>query len=89
MKSPDDKLTLKLRRASIKRAKAMAKERGTSLSRLVEEYFDQIAPPSPLVSDESHHPIVDSLAGILKGLPADFDWKKDRNERLLKRYGYE
>jgi len=89
MKNIDEKLTLKLKRESIGRAKAAAKQRGTSLSRMVEEYFDLIAPPAPSAKDGSSHPIVDSLAGIIKNLPADFDWKKDKQERLLKKYGYE
>ena len=88
MKSPDEKLTLKLRRSSIERAKVVAKKRGTSVSRLVEEYFNLIAPPPPVAKEGSEHPIVDSLAGSVKHLPADYDWKQDRVERLMKKYGY-
>ena len=88
MKTPDEKLTLKLKRSSIARAKAEAKKRGTSVSRMVEEYFDHIAPPAPSAKEGSSTPITDSLSGIVK-LPADFDFKKERVKYLMKKYGYE
>jgi hypothetical protein len=90
MKTPDEKLTLKLKRSSIARAKVAAKQRGTSVSRMVEEYFDHIAPPAPSAHEGSSlTPIVDGLVKMAQGrsLPAGFDWKKDKEERLLKRYG--
>jgi hypothetical protein len=88
MKSRDEKLTLKLDGGVIARAKALAKKRGTSVSRMVEEYFSEISPAAPSAREGSSHPIVDSLAGIVK-VPANFDWKKERTKYLLKKYGYE
>jgi hypothetical protein len=88
MKTPDEKLTLKLKRSSIARAKAEAKKRGTSVSRMVEEYFDHISPPAPSAKEGSDTPIIDSLILGVKSVP-DFDWKEERTKYLLKKYGYE
>ncbi len=85
MKMPDDKLTLKLKRDSIKRAKAFAKKQGTSLSRMVEDYFDQISPSVPVAADDDISPEIKALIGVIS-LPKDHDWKKDYQEHVIKKY---
>jgi hypothetical protein len=83
MKSPDDKLTLKLQRDSIQRAKAFAKTHGTSLSRLVEDYFDQISAPE--VADAELPKNILSLMGILKA-PKNFNPRQEYREHIIKKY---
>jgi len=79
----DTKLTLKLNNGIVNRAKEYAKEQGTSLSRMVEAYFDSLTKKDkkkPKIS-----PLVKSLSGVIK-LPEDYDYKKDYAEYLAKKY---
>ncbi len=80
----DAKLTLKLDSEVIERAKAYAEQRGESLSRLVESYFDG------LTKGEQAEPrrlsgVVAELAGILAGSQIE-DEKEAYAEYLLKKY---
>lgn len=60
-----NKLTLRLDDSLIKRAKKRAKQKGTSVSQMVADYFALIeADQSP--SNQKLPPITASLAGILK-----------------------
>ena len=70
MKTPDEKLTLKLKRDSIQRAKAWAKQRGTSVSRMVEDYFDHVAPPSPVAAELGISANLRSLIGKIQARDA-------------------
>jgi hypothetical protein len=58
------KLTLRLEEELIKKAKALAEQRGKSLSKLVAEYFKYITSKEP-VSEKELPPIVKSLSGSL------------------------
>ena len=80
----DTKLTLKLDREAIERAKHYAERRGLSLSRVVESYFLRLTeleePPQ-----ERLQGVVAELAGVLKG--ADIgDPKEEYTDYLLKKY---
>jgi hypothetical protein len=86
MKMPDEKLTLKLKRSAIARGKAVAKRRGTSVSRMVEDYFESIGGEAPSAADGAYSPRLKSLMGLLK-VPDDFDWKEERAKGLMQKYG--
>jgi hypothetical protein len=77
------KLTLKLDNDVISRAKKYARERKTSLSKMIESYLDYVTKPEP--DDSEITPLVKSLSGIIS-LPEDYDYKKDRTEYLVKKY---
>jgi hypothetical protein len=59
------KLTLSVDEKVIERAKRFAERRGTSVSRLVEQFLDILArPPKPEPEDDT--PVLRQLRGILK-----------------------
>ena len=63
------KLTLRMEKDVIERAKAYAKERGTSVSKLVEKYFVAWISPQPDEDKDGRSqqaPITHSLVGYLK-----------------------
>jgi hypothetical protein len=62
-----DKLTLRLDQKLINRAKKHAKEQGTSVSKLVANYFEALESPQKGRFEEALPPITKSLAGVLKG----------------------
>lgn len=80
----DTKLTLKLDKSHIDRAKAYATRHNTSLSSLVEKYFVFLA-NSESIDDFAISPTVKKLSGILK-LEPDFDLKKEKTDRLREKY---
>ncbi len=72
------KITLYSDEALIDRIKAYAKEKHTSVSALTEAFFRS------LLEKESHAPITDSLAGILKESDIDIEsYRKHLEERYL------
>ena len=76
------KLTLSIEEEKIKKIKQYSKEEGISISKIVEESIDKlIAKSSTKKLDAS------KLIGILGKAPKDFDWKKERTEYLMKKYG--
>ncbi|MDP5169254.1 MAG: DUF6364 family protein [Bacteroidia bacterium] len=78
----DAKLTLKLDKDTIDRAKEYAQRQNISLSRLVEAMLDS------LTSEKEKgkiSPNVQQLIGVLD-LPEDFDYKEDRAAYLTKKY---
>lgn len=77
------KLTLKLNNTIIEQAKAYAKNKNTSLSKLIESYLG-------LLLDETNDnqeitPLVKSLSGVIN-LPKNVDYKKDYKKHLLNKY---
>lgn len=78
----DTKLTLKLNGHVIEQAKIYAKEKNTSLSKLVESYLTLLMNP-----DEKNDvtPLVKSLSGIID-FPKNYDPEKDYKVHLLKKY---
>ena len=83
------KLTLLLRKDVIERAKEEALQRGTSLSRMIEDLLEaamaRVSAKKPKRKKRSH-PSVERLRGIIS-LPPGFDYKKDRAEYLAKKHG--
>lgn len=80
----DKKLTLSLNQGIIERAKRYAKSNNTSLSKMIEAYFDSLTR-----TDESEGikitPLVRSLSGVIE-LSKDFDYKKARSKHLQKKH---
>ena len=79
----DTKLTLKLDQLVIEKAKVYAKNRHTSLSRLIENYLLEVT--DDVNSDEKITPLVKSLSGIID-LPEDDNHKKDYADFLFNKY---
>lgn len=80
----DTKLTLKLDKEIIEKAKHYASEKKLSLSRLIENYLNS------LTSDKENNdiqisPFVKSLSSGIK-IPADYDYKKERADYLEQKY---
>jgi threonine synthase len=84
MKPTDVKLTLKLKQASIKKAKAYAKSHQESLSRLVERYFDSVSEP-PATYEAGITPLVKELSGVAP-LKKGADEKKLYSDYLAGKY---
>jgi len=80
----DTKLTLKLEKLYIEKAKKYAARQNTSLSDLVEKYFafltDVDASGNDLIS-----PSVKQLSGVLK-LEPGFNLKREKTRRLSEKY---
>jgi hypothetical protein len=72
------KLTLSVDEKVIERAKRFAEKRGTSVSRLVEQYLDLLARPPKLKEDP---PVLRQLRGILKKGDS-----KDYRRHLVEKY---
>ncbi len=80
------KLTLTIEKEVIQVAKAYAKDKGQSLSDLVENYFKLITNERrPLKSDELS-PRIKRLRGIIKN-DENLDYQQILTEELLKKYG--
>ena len=80
------KLTLTIEKEVIKIAKAYAKDKGQSLSKMVENYFKFIAQDNLEVSEKQLSPKVRKLRGIIK-TDDNFDYKEILTEELSKKYG--
>ena len=77
------KLTLKINKRTIERAKKLAADRKTSVSKLVENYLELIS--SDKKEEVKITPLVKSIAGVIK-LPKDYDYKKDFANYLEKKH---
>jgi hypothetical protein len=80
----DTKLTLKLDKHVIERAKLYARHRGTSLSRVVEGYFLGLTRDEDSAARELTG-IVAELAGVLKGKDVDVS-KQGYADYLVRKY---
>lgn len=80
------KLTLTIEKEVIEIAKKYAKEKGQSLSEIVENYFKFVAAKRVNVKEKHLSPKVRKLRGIVK-LDDDLDSKKILTEELSKKYG--
>lgn len=78
----DTKLTLKLDQEVIERAKTYAKEKNTSLSKLIESYLSLLVFSK---NEEEISPIVKSISGVME-LPENYDVKKEYKKHLIKKY---
>lgn len=78
----DSKLTLKLDKRTIEKAKKYAKANKTSLSRMVESYLHSLTSSSSV--DQEVTPLVDSLTGVIK--IEESDYKKGYTDYLSEKY---
>ena len=77
------KLTLTIEQSVIKRAKSYAKEKGHSLSEIIENYLKTITIEQKPIEKVS--PITKSLRGSFKA-PIDFDYKEELSKALSEKY---
>lgn len=82
----DTKLTLKLDKDIIEKAKIYAAKQKISVSSIVESYLNAIT--SDKKNDESLEisDFVKNLSLENGGIPSDFDYKKDRQDYLTNKY---
>lgn len=73
----DKKLTLSLNQKVIEQAKIYAKRNGTSLSKMIESYFQSITNSEQDETEIEITPLVESLCGVGE-LPDGFDYKNSR-----------
>ena len=83
----NSKLTLKLNKGSIERAKRYAKKHNQSLSVLVEKYFNLISEKEKNTETEIS-PNVMELSGIIK-LDKDYNIKSEYGKHIEEKYGKE
>ena len=76
------KLTLSVDGGVVKRAKRYASKRGTSVSRLVEQYLELLSKPAPR-EDEAVTPLLKQLRADLKGVTFDIS---DYHKYLERKY---
>ena len=76
------KLTLRMDQSLIRKAKVEAQRRGKSVSRMVAEYFDSLAPRFTV--PEHLPPVTSSLLGVLKDKSvSESDYKRHLREKHL------
>jgi len=80
----DKKLTLSLNQQIIDKAKKYAKSNGTSLSKMIESYFQTLTSKLDKEDDIQISPLVESLCGVGE-LPENFEYKKARSKYLDKK----
>ncbi len=81
----ETKLTLRLNKNVIERAKNYARSHNISISKIVESYLDSITKQKEEKKKVSITPLVESLSGVID-LPADFDYKKEYRDYLEEKY---
>ena len=79
----DTKLTLKLDKEIINRAKLYAESKKISLSKLIESYLQLLTKESSTKDNIS--PLVESLSGVIE-LPKNYNDKVDYTDYLTKKY---
>jgi hypothetical protein len=78
----DSKLTLKLNKNVIQRAKQYAKENNMSLSRMIESYLQAVTLKK--INNAKISPLVESLTGVIE--PENYDYRKDYTDFLSQKY---
>jgi len=79
----DTKLTLRLRKSVIERAKQYAQNHRISLSKMIESYLESITAQKD--NDIEISPLVESLSGVIH-LDNDFDYKSNYSNYLTEKY---
>jgi hypothetical protein len=81
------KLTLSMEPEIVNRAKQYAKKRQISLSRLIQDFLDEVSKNKPEAEGNIPADIL-SITGILKDkFPNDVDLKEERYQYLKEKYG--
>ena len=84
----DTKLTLKLDKVVIERAKEYAASRGSSLSRIIESFLQSLTNKVDSINNKTDieiSPFVKSMSSGVE-LPADLDYKNDYSNYLSEKY---
>lgn len=76
------KLTLSIDEGKIKKIKKYSKKEGISISKIVEDSIDKI-----ITNSSTKKLDASKLIGILGKAPKGFDWKKERTDYLMEKYG--
>jgi macrodomain Ter protein organizer (MatP/YcbG family) len=79
----ETKLTIRLNKGVIVKAKEYAQEHQISLSKMIESYLDSITKQDKTTNEIS--PLVESLSGVIQ-LEKDYDYKKDYSDFLKEKY---
>ena len=79
----ETKLTLRLNKRTIDKAKNYAHRHHISLSKMVESYFDDISQVNATATEIT--PLVKSLSGVIQ-LDEDRDFKSDYANYLVEKY---
>ena len=79
----ETKLTLRLNKRVIDRAKNYAHTHNISVSKMVESYLESITKQKALATEIS--PLVESLSGVIR-LGENFDFRKDYSNYLAEKY---
>ncbi len=75
------KLTLSIDEEKIKKIKRYTKAKGISVSKFLEQQIDSVITPKTKKNLD-----IDFLKGVFGKEPENFDWKKEKTERLIKKY---
>jgi len=81
----DKKLTLSINQSVIEKAKKYAKENQTSLSKMIEAYFDSLTNDGKVDTEIESTPLVESLCGVME-LPEDYNYKKAKTQYLIEKH---
>ena len=79
----ETKLTLRLNKLVIDRAKDYAHIHNISLSKMIESYLESLTKQKAASTEIS--PLVESLSGVIQ-LDDNFDYKKDYSSYLTEKY---
>jgi len=79
----ETKLTLRLSKKVIDKAKDYAHIHNISLSKMIESYLESITKQKSAATEIS--PLVESLSGVIQ-LDENFDYKKDYSNYLTEKY---
>lgn len=80
----DTKLTLKLNKEVIEKAKEYASNKQMSLSRIIEAYLQSLTSENE-ISDLEISPFVKSMSTGVE-IPSDLDYKKEYSDFLMEKY---
>lgn len=79
----ETKLTLRIKKNVIEKAKEYAQKQKISLSKMIEVYLESVT--NSHENEVETTPLVDSLSGIIE-LEPDFDYKVEYSNYLIEKY---
>ena len=81
----NSKLTLTIEKGVIDKAKIFAKQKGRSLSDIIETYLELITSENDEINPREYSPIVTTLLGSFQE-PKNFNYKKEIEDILSKKH---
>lgn len=81
----DTKLTLKLDKTVIEKAKEYAESHQKSLSRMIESYLQSLTNQEQTKDELEISPFVKSISSGVQ-IPSELDYKKEYSDFLIKKY---